>query len=198
MNSFKFKSGAVFEVPLAKGYGYGYVKVVNFDVEYPDTMIKPLNLFSKTPWQQGFQKIEELPEIFVPYLLLGGIPVRGKDKWKHLGDVPIKMGEEQIPNFRRLVSLFIKRLEGKDLREAKWEIVRNLEPTDYCDATFDEIKNLGEYMHCSYKYIGESLAMSWMFKHGINIEEYFSAEELSDRSIIAMVMLTKINVGLIG
>jgi hypothetical protein len=164
----KVNIASIYEVPLAGSFGFGYVKVIEYDY----LIVKPLDFFSeKRISKEQFGFLSDLPYAFAPYILFSKIKTKGDKSWKFIMNSPIKEDEIHPPEFKNHFNLKLN-FTPDDLRNSNWYIVKNLNPAPACPANFDDIQNLGLWNHGNSIYVALCLTAAWMLKKGVDIDKF--------------------------
>ena len=184
-------SGSILEIPLDKGFGYGYVKIIFLQDVKPDcrldqAIIKPYNIFRKDPLPNDEFKsaLFETDDLLLFPLLLNGFPkIRGDKKWVLKGNSALTDEDKIIPDFIDLG--FMKPLTRESIRDACNSeygcrvIVENDKGFEYVNS-FERIQHLGKWQHVNPDGIRLILTMTWMKKHNEDISSYYTQSDIDD------------------
>lgn len=186
----KNKIASIYEVPLAGSFGFGYVKVIEYDY----FVVKPLDFFSKeriSKEQFGF--LSDLQYVFTPYLLMSRVKKKGDDSWRFLMNSPIKKDEIYPPEFKNHFNLKLN-FTPDDLRNSNWYIVKNLNPAPACPASFEEMRHLGLWLLCSCSFVALRLTTAWLLKKNIDTDKFTeNYNDVSPRLMDECLFYEKLN-----
>jgi hypothetical protein len=180
------QQGCLVEIPLLKDCGYAYAKIIlpyQFNIEasrclilkvfdyHRDTTIdiKTINFI------EDFNSYDLLTN---PLLLLGTPKLRGKDKCKILGYLPLRDEDFILPDFKIPFGKGILISEYED-SIPEWFVVSNLDVNKaYKRGVFpyEKVKHLEIWQHNSYYSLRMRITMEWLRKEGKKIEDYFDLD----------------------
>ena len=190
MKKSDIKTGAIWEIPLEKDYGYAYAKLIFSKDVQPDyfdyRIIRVYNRYRAEP----LPKREFVPEAFATDdlalypLLASGFPnVRGPHKWRFLGHAPLTEEDRIIPDYADIG--MHERYHSDSIRE--WTttefgcaIIRNFENYRIYTKDFASIRHLGFWVHQHPRMIRSCVTMYWMHRHGTPLHDHYSNDELNN------------------
>lgn len=197
MKKTDIKTGAILEIPLEKGYGYGYVKLIFSKDIQPDLIhfpiIKVYNLFrnqrlNKDEFNSIFFETDKL--VMFPLLMLGFPIFRSKFKWDIKGYAELTEEDEVIPDYLNIEI-------GKEFSQSTIKVetesengcllIRNFQvvPTPVRD--FELIKHVGQFFPYSPKGIKKMISMYWMNQNGEAIKNYYTDEEFNTNGLNKLI-----------
>ena len=177
MNKSDIKSGNVFAVPLLQDFGYAYVKLIQAEDCVPrpthyKRLLKMYNRFEKQLNLNIDLKYFETDDILLaPIILSGTPPLRGKDKWIHLGDSKLTEEDRSVPHFHEAYQGGVYQKAYTDLLESKGSITYFTEegvrrPVKH----FSQVQHLRSYIHSSALGVQCQLSVFWMDRLGYAFE----------------------------
>ena len=180
----KLVSGSVLEVPLEKGFGFGYVKLVfTKDIQpklVENLIVKVYNRFSKKPFAGPFVAEEfETDDLLVfPFLSLGLPPLRGDGSWKPIGKASLTKEDHVIPDFvfRFHFNHFIdhdKEAKSEYGIGYKREFNNNISYTHNADA----VRHLGYWLHRDSDSIKQLMTLYWMKVKKADPHKFYPKDE---------------------
>jgi hypothetical protein len=175
-------SGSIFEIPLEKEFGYGYVKLIFTKDVQPDyfdlKLIKPINHFRKKPVDiRTFDlTILETDDLLIFPITMHGFPkLRGSDKWNFIGVSSLTEEDQIIPDFLdEFGNLSPEDIERIAESEYGFSIVRNGQNKRLYTKDFDLIRHLGKWERSSPNAIRTLLTMTWILEQKEDISKYYS------------------------
>ncbi|PWJ30136.1 Imm26 family immunity protein [Sediminitomix flava] len=176
------KNGAVFEVELDGGIGFGYVKMLFSDqlgheIEFDHFIIKIYNIYSDTSLKKDFT-----PSLFETDDLITSPPnmffrpvLRGRDSWKYIGESELTEEDFILPDY----------IGGRGFTDTKDDvrsriesggqesIIHNFMNKRMYSRDFNDIKHLGFWRSQCSEAINRFLSIYWMNEKGMNPYEYY-------------------------
>lgn len=194
MNKADIKSGAIFEIPLDKDFGFGYVKLVFqediiTDCLRKDIYVKIYNLFqedsmNKSDFNSELFETDDL--LLFPMLLMGAPRLRGNKKWRFLGFSKLTDEDKTAPDYVQvgmMSPLTQKKISNECDTEYGCRVVFGNEKNGKNGKSFEYIKDfnrinhLGQWQHTNSDGIRMILTMTWMKNKSKNIRDYYSEED---------------------
>jgi len=186
MKKSDIKTGAIFEVPLAKNFGFGYVKIIfskDIQPQYFDHLIvKAYNIYSKEKLNEiSFNKeIFESDDLLLFPLLMMGLPyIKGEKKWFFKGYAELTEEDKIIPDFIHIM----KQPPSYDFVEAKCSsengcmIVRNFQNKRIQIKDYESIKHLGFWNLATPVALQNLLTMVWMKFNNVDILDFYKKSD---------------------
>ena len=195
-------TGSIMEVPLVGNLGFGYVKVIfTYDIapEYFGNIIyKIYNKFSKQSKKGKFISEEFENDEIIIYPLLGSSypPLRGKDKWYHLGISQLTEEDKILPDYLIGNYLMWNNKGVIDLEKLKntceeskfgVSLVRNFANKSIMTRDFQAIKHIGVWSHWDAKLIGKMVSINYIKLNSLNLKDFYSDEEYKNDYWLRMV-----------
>jgi len=187
MKKSDIKTGAILEIPLEKGMGYGYAKLIfSKDVQPNHTdqkIVKVYNLLRKEP----IKKEEFHPSQFetdnlamYPFLMHSFPNMRGEHKWVYKGMANLTYEDHIIPDYLNTnTSKTFNTSSIKDSCTSEYgcAIIRNFEMYRIFTKDFETIKHVGQWSHYSPRAIRTIVTMYWMKTQNRSISDFYTEEE---------------------
>ncbi len=181
------KSGSVFEVPLEKGNGFAYVKLIftkdiNHDIED--------NLIVKTYDYHSKEKLDILDKLFFesdkllffPWCSLGLPPLRGQKKWRLLGYADLTDEDKIIPDYLSLRGGIGDEVSLEESIKSEYGIcyIEDLGSRLLYTKTIDKVEHLGNRLLRSPSAMVETLTLYYAKKEGKSLRDVYTEDELNN------------------
>lgn len=176
------KNGAIFELALDGGIGYGYVKMLfsselGKEVDFDMFIIKIYNVFSETSMKKSFDaKLFETDDLitFPPNMYFRPV-LRGKDSWKYIGQSKLTEEDYILPDY----------IDGHDFEATKEDVKNRIEQMGQqslihnfmnkrmYSSSYDDVKHLGFWSSQCSEAINRFLSIYWLKKRGIDPYKFY-------------------------
>lgn len=170
-----------YSIPLLKDLGFYYCKVIpsslipSSKTSMEVSIVYILNFHSDVLLKKDVSFLDKLDLISTPYIVTKVLN-RGKNRWYKLGSRDLKEEECYVPDFKYDDIRFYN---GKfDKNVDKFKVISNLYATDFSKKKYDEVKDLGLWLHYSGTFVQEKLSI--MQAKLQNIDEDVLFEDLKD------------------
>lgn len=177
----KLNNGDILQIPLPKGMGLGYAKLIDLEGQYEDARYPHLlRVFD-------YQRTESLEDIsilrargllFSP-LLVSALPTTvSKGIWTVIGNTPVNKEETIIPHYKKFGPPWAT--EEKDAQQ--WFYVIDADISQKRRSKYENVKHLETLGADGTGIIETKMAMAFLIQQGKRVEDYFELNEYYEKN----------------